>query len=575
MNRAAKEYGNAQRFRKPTANTFGTRSTRTTLPKPAPAKETEETPATPPSYKHADKQQGEKDVDAEERGKTDESIREGAGKDPSSTEEPAKDFKKPTHLVKDNQPDTRGSTETTVRASQPFENYWSLETSYDLEEVTYEKPNYWTPNALALFEALRVSQRFTVDSRIINKHHPEYLEYGVACYYALIFHYQTLRAKEAANRLTGEESTFLRRFRRKFPEESMPIAGHIFPILSSVVSVLLPDPKYNWIVPQTAPDLFGTHDHSRSVNATISHHVGGPFLQPHIPMMLAILRESIAVARDGTLTDGTHFDDNEYYVTNVFNAATATQLFGHDFQMNQTVTQEQNGIFNFVGVSHPFNADQEQLTQASKHWQRSSFQDVTLRATGSTAIPTTNIEQFFNMPKSESMDWFNTLINQATTHARFFSDVRNVSELPVTGGNEVLVDTFMRKNIAGHASIHTTRGLGLILNATAKPWYPNTLRDLIAGFRSTRASVQRAQVLQAMTFGTNASLPITIGTNKVGSGASHRHGEYWRNVEWNLERDAEAADDGTTTTPAHGKRMFSGWETMIQEKFVRVKPDGY
>jgi len=112
MNRAAKEYGNAQRFRKPTANTFGVRSTRTTLPAPAARAERTEDPAKPPSYKHADKQQGEKDVDAEEKGKEDEAIRARAGKNPESKEEPEKEFTKPSQKVKDNEPDTRGSTST-------------------------------------------------------------------------------------------------------------------------------------------------------------------------------------------------------------------------------------------------------------------------------------------------------------------------------------------------------------------------------------------------------------------------------------------------------------------------------
>jgi len=466
-----------------------------------------------------------------------------------------------------------------VRASQPFENYWSLETSFDLEEVTHEKPNYWTPNALALFEALRVSQRFTVASRIINKHHPEYLEYGVACYYAVIFHYQILRAREAANRLTGEESTFLRRFRRKFPEENLPIAGHLFPILSSVVSVLLPDPKYNWIAPQAAPDLIGTSTHP-NVSDMITRHRGGPFLQPSIPMMLAILRHAIRVARDGSLTDGTHYDENDYYVTDTLNAAADTRIFSNTFRLNQVAAQEKNCIFNFIGVNHPFDADPEQLVQASKHWSRSSFADLSLDPTHATdEISIKDIEMFFAMPKTQSMDWFSQLVNQATTHARFFSDIRNVSDLPTTGGNEVLIDTIMRTNAAdGTAVSHTTRGLGLILNATAKPWRSDLLRKPIAGFRSSRSAVQRAQVLQALAFGTNASLPITIDANHVGSGVSHRTGKFWEEENWNLEK---YADDFNTATPpvnlnaTQGKAMFNGWETMIQEKFVTVKPDGY
>lgn len=587
MNRAARDYGNAQRFRKPTANTFGVRSTRSTLPPPPQVKTQTEKPADPPSYAHADKQQGEVDVDAEGKGREDEKIRENQGKDKDSTEQAQVTFTKPTQTVKDNHPDVRGATETKVRAAEQFENYWALETSLDLEEVTHEKPNYWTPNALALFEALNASRRFTVNSNIINKHHPEYLEYGVATYYAVIFHLQILRAKEAANRLTGEESSFLRRFRRKFPEETLPIAGHLFPILSSIVSVLLPDPKYNWIVPQTAGDIFGS---TTTVSSLISGHTGGPFLQPVIPMMVAILREAILNAKEGNLQDGTHYTEDEYYVTNTFNDATDVALFGHKYRLNQTTTQDKNGMFNFVGISHPFDADSDQLKTASKHWARSSFNDLTLRVTSTygtivapaTVAPLTNdisitdLESLFVMKKSGSMDWFSILINQATTHSRFFKNGRNVSELPVTGGNETLVNTILRKNDnANHRIHHDHRGLGMILEANTKPWYPRQLRGLIAGFTTSRSLVQRSQILQALSFGTNARIFITIDGHVAGDGTSHRSGEFWKENNWNLEKYGGETDDGSATERALGKEMFKGWETMIQEKFVNVKPEGY
>ncbi|QQO86654.1 capsid protein [Hygrophorus penarioides partitivirus 1] len=574
MNPAARAYGNAQRFRKPTGNTFGVRSTRTTLPAPSKGKEREEKPADPPSYKHADKQQGEKDTEAEGKGSEDDALRAGQGKNPDTTEGPTVTFKQPTHQVKDNEPDTRGSTETAVRASMPFENFWALETGFDLEEVTFEKPNYWTPNALALFETLRASQRFTTDSRIINKHHPEYIEYAVACYYAMIFHIQILRAREAANRLTGEESSFLRRFRRKYPEESLPIAGQMFPVLSSIVSVLLPDPKFNWIVPQTAPDMFNNTTIT-TISQAVTAHEGGPFLQPHFPMMIAILRESIAVARAQTLTDGSHYTEEEYYVTNTFNDTTAVQIFGNNYRLNQTAAADANGFFNFLGVSYPFNSDAEQLTQASKHWVRSSFNGLGIRATGAGTTDISSLEKFLLMPKSSDGDWFHQIINQATTHARFFKDGRTLSDLPTTGGNEVLVDTILRKNSDTGRIYHDTRHLGLILATGTNPWYPEHLRGLIAGFRTTRSAVQRAQILQALAFGTNAKLNIEINTNRVGSGPNHRSGQYWEDASWNLEKYNDTTDAGNATSQAHGKPMFRGWETMIQEKFVLVKPEGY
>jgi hypothetical protein len=429
-------------------------------------------------------------------------------------------------------------------------------------------------------------QKYTTGSRIIAKHHPDYIEYGAACYYAILFYLQILRAREAANKLSGDESTFLRRFRRKYAEESLPIAGPLVPFFSSIVSVLLPDSKYNWIVPQISP-IFGGSAANRGVYETITAGNGSPFIQPHILMMLSILREAIQHGTDGELSDimsvryaadttdtnPVHFDNKGYYVTSRIPANQAVRIFGVDFRMNQTTTHNENGFFSMQGVSYPFDCDAEQLAAAARHWQRSPFGDLALTtATGAhdtNPIHTRNIEEFLHMPKSSNLEFFETLKEQAVTQARFYTNVSNLSLIPTSGGNEVLIDCMLRKNAAdGTAINHTTVGLGVTLVAnTAQPWYPETFRSMMAGFRATRYAVERTQTLQAFSFGANASIYVTIGGHRIGTGAGFRDGEFWNNTEWTLEK---YRDQNTA-----GKPMFGGWTTMMQEKFVRVKPDGY
>jgi len=586
FSRAPRFSGNARSdSRTPTNSTFGKRPTRTNLPpkKPEPELKVEDDPV--PTYAHADKQTGAIDKDGEDKGKEDESVRESQGKNPRDREQPKTEFKPATKTVKDNQRNDQPHTDHTVEDKSDYEKYWALITDYNLEEEVNTDKNSWNPNCLAMFEILEATGSFVYNNRIAVKHHSEYLDYGVACYYAIIFYIQILRAKEAAGQLTGEDSSFYRRFTRKFKLEELPISGILVPYFNTIVSTLLPDSKYNWIIPDYNEDILMANVES------FGPKNGSCFIQPMVPYMLGILRTAITKHTQDNLTaehagEYVRFDEYDDYVTQRITDDRATTLFGMGFRQNETITNDRNTFFSAAGISYRFHADAETLAAAAPKWRKSSFQSLRFAAVGSTeradqfrgqplvstGQPINRLDAFLGMEKQSDLEWFSELIRQAATHARFFNSVSTLSDIYVTGGMETLVTTKFKKIDAATRTeiVHAGPGLGLRTDAnnTTIGWYPTTFRDYVASFYTTREGVKREETFQAMTFGTNGSINITSGDDRVGGTYdTFRFGSYWTNKEWAATK---FKDSGILGVP-----MFRGWKTMHQSKSALVKPTGY
>jgi len=591
MNQAARAYGNRVSSRNPTKGSFGAKkivTTKTSLPfkKAEPEPTTEQ--KSPPTYGFVDSQKGDTDTKAEAKGAEDDEMRKKMGKAPSSEEQASTSFKPPTHKVEKSTKDDQPSTVTSMSAAgDEFERYWTLEHSYDIQEETYSETNEWTPNALALFEILDQTGSFVYNSRIVNKHHPEYLDYAVACYYSMLFYIQILRAREAATQLTGMENSFLKRFRKAFNEEELPIAGPLFPYFNSIVSTLLPDSKYNWIVPRIAPEMFRTN----MSDYTDEH--GSVFMQPMFPHMIATLRYAISKQMDKKYfdmedEDYANFIDYEKFVPTKFTDAESRSIYGIEFQTgdgNAPRNHNKYSIFASSGLSYPFYATPEQLDGANRRWRNTNFfkgMKASVRA-GHTSealkvgadVRINDIDNFLLSPKSESLDWFRELINQAAIHARFFDQVKNLSDVPTDGGNETLViatlkaaKTDNRFDGATPPVRKTFADTHLRFSATHFNWYPTTFKNLYAEFHTTRNGIMRNEVFQAITFAVNANLPITDGTSRVGTskGSAQVSGKYFDNTEWT----ATMYDDADV-----GKPMFRGWTTMHQSRSVKIKPEGY
>lgn len=578
------------------------RVTKTTLP-PAQAKEPIATTApTVPSYAYADQQKGAIDTEAEQRGKQDEAIEDVEDRNPS-TNVVATSLVLPKNKGKGTERQQDPHTiQTGSQEEDAYRKFWHLELGFDLEPIYHGDYNEYTPNTLALFEMLEISGTLIRRNRILNKHHSEYLDYGVACYYAFIFYIQILRARKAAGKLSGEDSSFLRRFDRAYPEESLPIAEQIFPILSSIVAVQMEDSKYEWVVPRIATENFFAH--MNAINTTR----GSIYLQPLVPYMLGVLRFSISNfhKRNGETYDATnaagdlkYFDDEGRFVPHRL-TADAANIFGIEnvrTGADPTAGAEKLSVFQAAGVSYPFLEGFDEMNLAQQHWMRSKFRALNISAIAVTAgqgeitlnnnKAINNLERFLCMEKEDEMEWFGELVNQAAVHARFSRKTYNLSHVPATGGNEVLIPArFKRFSPTNNRRTEDYQDLMLGLTNADFHWYLTPFSRLTASFGCTRADLKRSEILQALSFGVHGTLPIIeAGTTLVGGthalmrpkrneAQAQRTGAFWLNHELSyILYDYDESTPANATQVA--KPMFRGWSSMYQEEMHQVRPANY
>jgi len=620
MNEAARNYGKSLRERKPTQSKFGGRKTTAQLPKPQVTPEITTEEPKPPTYDHADKQTGQADKTAEDHGEEDKAITKDKGANPEADRTVKTTFKPKESKVIENQPHTQVSTEKSIQPSNAFIGFWNLETEFDFEEEIHQELNFYTPNTLAMYEILGHTHKALKDNRFLNKHHPEYIPYGVTVYYSILFYIQILRAQTAAGVIKPSDSRFLRNFFRKYNEESLPICESLVPYFSSIVSTLLPQTKFNWIAPQIAPGLYG----NGMTIATLTkgtNKPGGQYLQPLIPHMLASLRYSISETNKSTIdesmkTAGFGKDDDTYahldeetgeFVIANLELDGKTKMFGVDFKLRTGRHEPEYEMFESQGINQRYYQDADSLTMAGKRWRDSEFTKVKYTALdlkksmkdkhdlpqGTNEIR--DLADFVHWEQDGTNGWFQQLINNNVLFCRFGKGrTQNLSDIPTTGGMETTVMTEFRKlessEKKGKRKVRTVTIKNFYngtIGKTEPTWYPDTFKDLHAGFYTTRYGMKREEILQAFTFGINATLPIFEGADtdseRIGSyrnvmikvpgktsgsttdiEADHRVGPYWEDGDWSFTLKK---DDNT------GKPMFAGWQLLIQSEHIKYEPE--
>jgi hypothetical protein len=560
------------------------RNTKAELPSAASDSKTVVDSKTTPSYAFVSEQRGEVDDRKEERGIEDEERRKKAGKAPEDSEGPTPALKPKTNHVKDNEPDTQASTSKNVGDTSIYDRYWKHEDDYDLEEVVYSDTSYWTPNAIGMFAILSSSYKFARDNRFMIKHHPEYLDYAVACYYSILFYIQILRAQEAAGKLRGPEVSFMNRFRKRFKLEELPVSSILEPYFATIVATLIPDSQYGWIVPRVAEEIF-----QATIATAFVPKEGSYLMQPMVPFMLGFLRLAISTNNIVDAHQDDYFDEEDNYIPIPINNAAATPIYGNDIQVDHG--HARNTILSGCGVRYPFYTGSAALALAAPKWRRTSFRDFPYSArvpqgaelarnrtskgqniTNGHAKAINALDAFLCMEKTADVDWFEELINQAALHARFFKGVTNLSKIPTTSGFEPTITARMYDVINNAAAADRDSTLGLDQDATADEdhlrWYPNIFRDFRAGFATSRAGVSKEEVMQAFSFATNAEFSIVTNNHRLGGNSDNfRTGEFWANQVWKSEF--------RNGLGINAKHMFKNWAIMYQEDAAVIRPENY
>jgi len=343
---------------------------------------------------------------------------------------------------------------------------------------------------------------------------PNYFSLAVRVYYAVIFYIQILKAKEGASKLGKAEGTWFRAFQRVYPLESLPIVGPMVPYLTNIVSVKPNDDRYDFIYP-TFETNFG-----------LSVKKGTPsvddvyFLQPNVLMAAEFLRKFTTMTQ-ANLNEANangqprYFDDSGAFVPNrigeTFNFA------GIEYPSPLTVAAAQT-LANPI-LDKPLPESKHRISQILSYWRRSK----------ATSIPQANADNAYDnigesMRLVDDFEWFESCIEMATTQCKFFSDSINMSQIPSTGGSEVLV------------CAHTTGANKNFI--TPEYWYPKNWKQLKSQFRTTRADTTEAQFSNAEFALTNATISWESNGHPIGGRQlGHRTGPYWMNREFEFELD--------------------------------------
>jgi hypothetical protein len=118
-----------------------------------------------------------------------------------------------------------------------------------LASISQPAVSSYIPSCGNMFMMLFSMTSIVADNTLLREMFPSYNSIAVYHYYSLVYFYQILRARQAANVLTRIENRVLTLLTRVGPPESWPIAAPLIGFIQSLGSFKSDNPMYSWIVP--------------------------------------------------------------------------------------------------------------------------------------------------------------------------------------------------------------------------------------------------------------------------------------------------------------------------------------
>jgi hypothetical protein len=350
-----------------------------------------------------------------------------------------------------------------------FYKAWTTTSHIIIPVVTHDEISTFCPNSIALMEILSSMDQALDNNEELLWHCPRYFSLPVRIYYCMLFYVQTYRAKEHAKKITKSESSWLRAFFRQFKDTSLSIAGPLVPYFANLVAVLPDDGQFDYVVPDIINGGYKTNSDSLKLTVESTN-----FLLPSIPLLTSMLHKFCHAKS----IDDTFFDENEQYVP--FRLKDGGSIGGVKFNPTEAhnLSSEQVKLMNNPAILHPFPESREKLVDIHSFWKRSKAKNV----------PELNPDEPFD-PKgpadytqlSENLEWFQSCVDLAASHAQFFSESINLSQNPVLGNQSTLVQCSLKLN-------HNKKTITEVPK-TLKHWYPQTYNSVSCRFSATTASL--------------------------------------------------------------------------------------
>lgn len=427
----------------------------------------------------------------------------------------SKDFKKT-----DGPPTVRNAPATTNdelitrhKAGGAFIKAWTVVDHVVIPPVIQPKKSWFYPNYLVGSMIVDAMDRCIDGNKELDWIAPNYFSLAVRLYYAVMFYVQILKAKEAATKLTRTESTWFRSLKRVFPLESLPIAGPMIPYFSNIVSVKPNDDKYDFIYPDY------------QINQGLKVEEGRPdvgplyFIAPNTTILAEFLRQFTQLTANQLIGQTNNRDD---YFDNT--GALVPHRLGVDFQFAGIEYQAQltvgtSSTLSNVAMDKALPETKNRCIEIHPYWRRSKASNI---PTVVTTYDHKTIGEALRM--DQDFEWFEECIHMATIQCKFMHESTNMSQIPATGGSEVLVSAKMTGKNKSYVA--------------ATEWYPTNWEQMKAEFYTTRADTepdQFANASYALSTGTISweSNGHPIGGRQIG----HRSGPYWDNRQFEYKSD--------------------------------------
>jgi hypothetical protein len=401
-------------------------------------------------------------------------------------------------------------------AAGAFAKAWTISDHVTVPEVIEPKRSHHLPNFIAgtiIVEAIEHCLDGVEELKWIS---PHYFSLPARIYWCVLFYIQILKAKDAAKKLPKSESTWFRAFKRAFPLESLPVAGPLVPFYTSIAAVTPNDDMYDFIYPtfQVALGL-----HVIKGEPTVDDAF---FLQPNILLMVELLKMFTTMTptrlQEAWATgEPRFFDDKGNFIPNRI----GEKFTFSGINFSETLTARESMVLSSLGLDKPLPETKERLLAILPYWKRAKASDAP--ATGPDAI-LANIGDALRM--SDDFEWFEDCIEMATTQCKFFSDSINMSQIPSTGGSEILIGA------------HIT-GAHLDYEA-AVAWFPKNWIHLKSQFRTTRADTTYEHIFNAAYALTTATISWKANGHPIGGRQTgHRVGPYWSNRHFQFAQTAD------------------------------------
>lgn len=394
-----------------------------------------------------------------------------------------------------------------------FIKAWTIVDHVVVPPVIQSKKSWFYPNYIMGSIILDAMDRCIDGNQELTWIAPNYFSLAVRTYYATIFYIQILKAKEAAGKLDRSESTWFRSFKRVFPLESLPIAGPMVPFFSNIVSVKPNDDKYDFIYPTYLVNQ------GLEVEKAVPKVTEPYFIMPNTTILAEFLLKfstlTSAQLLDRTNNRDDYFDDTGALVPH--RIGTDFTFAGIEYHAQLTVATSQS--LSNVAMDKALPETKNRCKEILPYWRRS-------KATG--IPPVTNTYRHTTIGEALRLDqdfeWFEECIHMATIQCKFMQDSTNMSQIPATGGSEVLLSARMTGRHKAYEA--------------AESWYPENWKQMTARFTTTRADTGPDQF-------SNSEFALSTGTISWesnghpigGRQAGHRSGPYWNNREFEYQSD--------------------------------------